>query len=719
MGMTAAAAIAACGPKGTAIPTGPAVAQAPAFVYPTAPREDRTDVYHGVTVADPYRWLEDLDSEPTRGWVEAERELTGTYLAGIEQRAAIRARLTELWNYERWGVPHKEGARFIVSINDGLQDQAVLYRLDALTAEPQVLLDPNTLSSDGTVALAASAFSPDGALMAYGTSASGSDWQVWRVRDVATGVDRPDEIQWIKFSGVSWTKDAKGFYYARYAEPKAGDAYEDINTEQKLYFHRLGTDQAEDTLVYARPDQPKWGPTPKVTEDGRYLIISVRIGTKNESNVFFQDLKAKPDKTGQRPTVELLTDFAASYEFIGNEGPVFWFRTDDGAPRGRVIAIDTRGKGPARARAKELIAQSEDTLRDVRAVGERFVASYLHDAHARVATFGLDGAPQHEVALPEIGTVGGLSGHRADTASFLSFSSIARPEEIHRLDPKTGELTKVRAPKVAFDPNDYVTEQVFVTSKDGTKVPMFLTHKKGLAKDGKAPTYLYGYGGFDIPLTPSFSVPNLVWMEMGGLYAMPNLRGGGEYGKAWHEAGMKLNKHNVFDDFIASAQWLISEGWTTSGRLAIGGRSNGGLLVGATMTQRPDLFAVALPGVGVMDMLRFNQFTIGWAWESDYGSPANEDEFYALFSYSPYHNLREGTEYPATMVYTADHDDRVVPGHSYKFAAALQHAHIGDRPALIRIEAKAGHGRGKPTSKQIEEWTDLWGFTLQNLEQGS
>lgn len=706
----------ACTPTANYVPSGPDEPAGPAYDYPQAPRGEQVDTYHGVRVPDPYRWLEDLDADATRAWVDAQQELTGKYLAALPQREAIETRLTELWNYERWGAPHHEGKHYILSINDGLQDQSVLYTATSLDDTPKVLLDPNTLSADGTVALAGTSFSDDGKRMAYGTSASGSDWQVWKVRDVATGKDQPDEIRWIKFSGVSWANDGKGFYYSRYAEPREGDAYEDVNTEQTVYFHALGAAQADDALVYARPDQPKWGPTPKVTDDGRYLVLSIRVGTQNENAVYYQDLKARVPKGSPRPTIELLGDFDAAYDFIGNDGPVFWFRTDLDAPRGRVIAIDTAKNGDVKSRIVELIGQSEDTLRSVRVVADRFVASYLHDAHARVSIFALDGKPQGDVKLPGIGSVSSITGDRQDEEAFLSFSGFARPGEIHRLDPKSGKLDEVRAPKLAFSPDDYVTEQVFYASADGTKVPMFLTYKKGLEKKGQAPTYLYGYGGFDIPLTPSFSVPNLVWMEMGGLYAMPNLRGGGEYGKAWHEAGMKLSKQNVFDDFIGAAQWLIDEEWTQTGRLAIGGRSNGGLLVGATMTQRPELFAVALPGVGVMDMLRFNRFTIGWAWESDYGSPDNADEFKALYAYSPYHNLREGTQYPATLVYTADHDDRVVPGHSYKFAAALQHAHIGQRPVMIRIDEKAGHGRGKPVSKQIAEWTDLWAFALHNME---
>jgi prolyl oligopeptidase len=546
-------------------------------------------------------------------------------------------------------------------------------------------------------------------------SASGSDWQTWRVREVATGKDRSDVVEWIKFSSIAWTKDGKGFFYARYDAPKEDAAYEAINENEKVYYHRLGTPQSEDELVYARPDHPKWGFDPSVTDDGRYLVLEVKIGTDPNNDVFYQDLQSKPAADGKRVTHELVAGFSAGYAFVGNDRGTFWFRTDSDAPRGRVVAIDTKGKGPLKSRTRELVPQSEDTLRSVRVVADRFVASWLHDAHSRVTIHDLRGKLQREVELPGIGSTGGFSGRRAHDETFFSYEGYTTPSQVHRLDPKTGKLEPFRAPKLKFDPNDYVTEQVFYTSKDGTKVPISLSWKKGTKKTGDVPTYLYGYGGFDIALTPSFSVPNLVWMEMGGLLAVPNLRGGGEYGEAWHQAGTKLHKQNVFDDFIAAAEWLVAEGWTKRERLAIGGRSNGGLLVGAVMTQRPDLFAVALPGVGVMDMLRFNQFTIGWAWESDYGSPSDPEQFQALYAYSPYHNLEKGTAYPATLVYTADHDDRVVPAHSFKFAAALQHAHEGERPVLIRIDTKAGHGRGKPVSKTIDEWADLWAFTATNV----
>lgn len=721
----------ACGPKdgsgGEAIPpeagdvTAPdrgAASDDPAsgalrgpFAYPATPRGNVVDTYHGEQVADPYRWLEDLDSEATRAWVQAQNELSFGYLESIESRDAIRTRLTELWDYERWGVPSRHGKRYVVSRNDGLQNQSVLYTLDRLDGEPAVLLDPNGLSDDGTVALSATDFSHDGELMAYGVSASGSDWQTWRVREVATGKDLVDRLEWIKFSGVAWTKDGKGFYYARYDEPSQGDELEDVNRGQELYYHRLGTTQAQDVLVYSRPDHDEWGYDATVTEDGKYLVIRVRIGTDPRNSVFVQKIP-KADK-GAGKTLELLPDFRASYSLVGNDGPVFYFRTDDQAPRGRLIAVDLR-KAPGKGE-RELVAQTDQTLRGASLIGGRFVLSYLEDAHATVSLADLRGRVTGQIELPGIGSVSGFTGHQGDDETFYSFSGFAAPGTVYRYDLETGRSEVFREPEVDFSPQDFVTEQVFYESLDGTTIPMFISRHRDTTPGPDTPTYLYGYGGFDIAITPRFSVPNLVWMEMGGIFASANLRGGGEYGEQWHQAGTKLNKHNVFDDFIAAAQWLVKEGYTSSPKLAIGGRSNGGLLVGAVMAQRPELFGAALPGVGVMDMLRFNQFTIGWAWESDYGSPQDPEQFRALRAYSPVHNLRQGVRYPATMIYTADHDDRVVPGHSYKFAAALQHAHRGDTPVMIRIDTKSGHGAGKPTAKQIEEWTDLWGFAMAAL----
>ncbi len=677
------------------------------IAYPKATRGDTTDSYHGVTIADPYRWLEAMDSAETRAWIEAENAITTAHLEQIPARAELRARLQTLWDYERWGVPQREGDHLVVARNDGLQNQSPIYVLDKQGKE-RVLLDPNLLSADGTVALAGQAFDDGGSKVAYGVSASGSDWQVWKVRDVASGSDASDELKWIKFSGPAWTKDGKGLFYPRYDEPKAGESLSGENYGQKVFFHALGTPQSQDKLVYARKDQPKWGFETDVTDDGRWLVITVKLGTDPKTSIVVQDLR-KPAKA--RKAIELLPGFSARWRMVGSEGDTLWFLTDEGAPRGKLVAIDV--KHPKKR--KVLIDESMRTLQSVAVVGERFIASYLENAQSKVAIHTKDGKLERELELPGIGTVAGFTGKPRDTETWFSFTGFATPTEIWKLDVASGKTEAWRKPKVAFDPNDYVTEQVFYPSADGTNIPMFLSHKRGLAKDGNAPTYLFGYGGFNVSLTPSFSVPNLVWMEMGGIYAVPNLRGGGEFGEEWHQAGIKLAKQNVFDDFIAAAEFLVAKKYTKRARLAIGGRSNGGLLVGAVMTQRPDLFGAALPGVGVMDMLRFEKFTIGWAWASDYGSVANADEFAALLAYSPYHNLEAGTAYPPTMIYTADHDDRVVPAHSYKFAAALQHAQKGSAPVLIRIDTKSGHGAGKPTGKQIDEWADLWGFLVRHL----
>ena len=678
------------------------------LVYPASTQVNQVDDYNGTKVADPYRWLEDPDSKETKSWIEAENEVTFGYLGEIPAREQIKQRLTQLWDYEKFGIPFKEGDRYFYFKNDGLQNQSVLYTLTALDAAPKVLLDPNKLSEDGTVALSGMAISEDGKLMAYGLSTSGSDWQEWKVRDVETCVDLPEHLKWIKFSGASWTEDSQGFFYSRYDEPNEKTKLEDVNYFQKLFYHQLGQPQSEDVLIYERPDQKEWGFNGGVTEDGRYLIISVWLGTDPKNLVFYKDLSAPGASV-----VEMISEFEASYSFIDNDGSIFWFRTDLDAPRGRVIAIDT--KNPARDHWKEVIPQTAETLEGVGLLNNQFVADYLKNAYTQIKIFDLNGSFIREVDLPGIGSAGGFGGKRYDTETFYSFTSFTTPATIYRYDMVSGESTLFRQPNIDFNPGDYETKQVFYSSKDGTQVPMFITHKKGLQLDGNNPTYLYAYGGFSISLTPSFSVGNLVWMEMGGVYAVPNLRGGGEYGEEWHQAGTKLNKQNVFDDFIAAAEWLIAHGYTYISKLAIGGGSNGGLLVGACMTQRPDLFGAALPAVGVMDMLRFHKFTIGWAWASEYGSPDNPEEFKALYAYSPLHNLKPGTSYPATMITTADHDDRVVPAHSFKFAAALQAAHTGSAPVLIRIETKAGHGAGKPTAKIIEEIADRWAFLMRTL----
>lgn len=688
------------------------------FIYPPTRKADQVDDYHGTKVADHYRWLEDPDSEETKAWVEAQNQITFGYLGEIEAREAIKQRLTKLWNYEKYGSPFKEGNRYFYFKNDGLQNQSVLYTLTSLDAEPTVLLDPNTLSEDGTIALSGLSISNDGKLMAYGLATSGSDWNEWKVRDVETGKDLSDQINWVKFSGASWTHDGQGFFYSRYDQPNEATKLEDANYYQKLYYHKLGTEQAEDKLIYERLDQKEWMFGAGVTEDGRYLIISVDRGTDPKNLVFYKDLQI-PDS----PIVELISEFEASYSFIDNDGETFWFRTDLDAPRGRVIAIDIKnppssplGKGGDNEGWQEIIPQTAETLESVGVLNNQFVADYLKDARSSIKIFNLDGTFVREVELPGIGSAGGFGGKRYDTETFYTYTSFTTPNTIYRYDMVSGESTLFRQPNVEFNPEEYETKQVFYSSKDGTQVPMFITHKKGLELDGNNPTYLYGYGGFNVSLTPNFSISRLVWMEMGGVYAIANLRGGGEYGEDWHQAGIKLNKQNVFDDFIAAAEWLIGNNYTKPEKLAIAGGSNGGLLVGACMTQRPDLFGAALPAVGVMDMLRFHKFTIGWAWCSDYGSPENPEEFNALYAYSPLHNLKPGTAYPATMITTADHDDRVVPAHSFKFAAALQEAHGGEKPVLIRIETKAGHGAGKPTSKIIEELADEWAFLVRALD---
>ena len=681
---------------------------AEALSYPVSRKADQQDNYHGTVVADPYRWLEDANSAETKAWVDAQNRVTHAYLAQIPERERIKARLTELWNYERYSVPFKEGGRYFYRRNDGLQNQAVLYTLKKPDAAPRLLLDPNTLSTDGTVALSGIAVSPDGKYLAYGTAASGSDWNEWRVRTIASGKDLDDHLKWVKFSGAAWTRDGKGFFYNRYDEPNEATKLADANYFQKLYYHRVGTAQSSDTLVYHRPDQKEWGFDARVSDDGRYLIITVSQGTAHKYRIFYKDLS----KAGA-PVVALIDRFDAAYDFIDNDGPVFLFRTDHKAPRARIVAIDTRR--PAEADWREIVPEAAQTLVSANVLNRQLVLNYLADARSLVRVFDLKGRAVREVRLPGIGSVSGFDGKRWERETFYAFTSFTSPGTVYRYDMKTGKSSVYRRPKVDFDPAAYETRQQFFTSRDGTRVPMFIVSRKGLTLDGGNPTYLYGYGGFNISLTPYFSPANLAWMEMGGVYAMANLRGGGEYGEAWHEAGIKLRKQNTFDDFIGAAEWLIANKVTRPSKLAIGGGSNGGLLVGAVMNQRPELFGAAIPQVGVMDMLRFHKFTIGWAWTSDYGSSDNAEEFQALFRYSPLHNLKPGGCYPAALITTADHDDRVVPGHSFKYAAAAQAAQAAHTPILIRIETKAGHGAGMPTSKQIEEVADRWSFMSRVL----
>ena len=687
----------------------------PAMIYPPTRKDDSiADDYFGSRIADPYRWLEDPNSAETQAWVEAQNSTTFAFLERLPGRDRIRRRLTQLWDYERYGVPSREGPWFVFARNDGLQNQAVIYKTTALDAQPEVLIDPNRLSADGTVALGALSFSHDGAYVAYSVSSAGSDWVDWHVRDVETSLDLPDVVRWSKFSGAAWLHDGSGFFYSRYEAPADGHAYSGVNRNQQVFFHALGSPQDSDVLVYARPDQPDWGFAASVTDDGSYLVLTQWEGTHRESRVFVRDLRVPGS------SIEPFLDrFDASYSVVGNDGPVFYVLTDKDAGRNRLVAIDLAR--PATEGWTTLIPElpGRDVLTGIAMIGERFLAVVRSDAHDRLFVYAKDGAPEREVTLPALGSVSGISGKRRDPDAFYAFTAFSFPTAVYRYDPATGQSGIFKAPTVAFTPGDYETTQVFYASKDGTRIPMFIVHGKGMRRTGDTPTLLYGYGGFDISLTPQFSPAIIGWLEMGGLYAQPNLRGGGEYGKEWHDAGRLANRQNVFDDFIAAAEYLIAEGYTSPRRLAISGGSNGGLLVGAVLTQRPDLFAAAVPQVGVLDMLRFHKFTIGWAWTSDYGSSDTRDGFETLIRYSPLHNIRPGTAYPATLVTTADHDDRVVPAHSHKFTATLQAAQGGDAPILTRIETRAGHGAGKPTAKQIEERADVFAFLAHVLEMSS
>jgi prolyl oligopeptidase len=697
-----------------------APADEPALHYPATREVNHVDVYHGVKVHDPYHWLEaDVrSSKEVADWAAAENKVTFAYLHTIPERAAIKKRLTELWDYEKVSPPFRAGPRYVFSKNNGLQNHAVWYTRETLTATPRVLLDPNTWSKDGTVALAGMSFSQDGQYLAYGVSEAGSDWSRWKVLHVASGQVLGDDIRWVKFGEASWTRDDQGFFYSRFPEPRPGEKYQGLPLHQKLYYHRLGTLQADDVLVYERPDHPTWEIVGEVTDDGRYLVITVGDGTTSQkARIVYRDL-------GRRYAmpVTLIEDFKAVNNFITNDGPIFYFHTDRDAPRGRVIAIDVRKPDPPHW--QETIPQAEATLQHVGYVGNLLICRYLKDAHTQVKTYRLDGGFVQELELPGIGTALGFGGRPRDTETFYTFTSFNDPGVIYRYDLVTGKSNLFYRPKLKFNPADYAVSQVFYRSKDGTKVPMFLSYKKrvqdpaqkALPLNGEHPTLLYGYGGFNISITPAFRVSALAWMEMGGIYAVANIRGGGEYGQDWHQAATKQNRPKAYEDFIAAAEWLIKEGYTRPERLAIQGGSNGGLLVGAVECKRPDLFGACLPAVGVMDMLRFQKFTAGRFWVDDYGSSDDPKMFKVLLSYSPYHNLKAGTHYPATLVTTADHDDRVVPSHSFKFAARLQKCQAGPAPVLIRIETRAGHGAGRPTTMAIEEAADLWAFLVRNLK---
>lgn len=680
------------------------------LMYPETKTVDQVDDYHGTIVKDPYRWLEEdvRTSSDVADWVTRQNLVTFDFLRSIPQREAIRTRMTELWNYEKIGAPFRRGGRYYFYRNDGLQNQNVLFMQETLTSEPVVLMDPNTWSADGTTALSGTAFSDDGRYVTYGVQQAGSDWKTWKILNIETGKVLDDELKWVKFSSPEWTHDSRGFFYARYPEPGEGAAFTSLNTNMKVYYHRVNTPQSADILVYERPDHPEWGYQLSVSEDGRYLIITIWVGTDDRYRIVVKDL-SEPYGLPE----ELIDNFDHEYSFVGNDDTTLFFKTNLDAQNGRVIAIDLRK--PQREHWAEVIPPTENALESVSIVGNMFVCSYLQDAKTQVRLHSIDGLFVREVEFPGIGTASGFDGRRKDTETFYSFSSFASPPTVYRYNMISGESRLYRRSEVRFNPDDYETRQIFYASRDGTRIPMFLCHRKGLTPDGNHPTLLYGYGGFNIPITPGFSVSRITWMEMGGVLAVANLRGGGEYGERWHKAGTKADKQNVFDDFIAAAEWLISNKYTSPEKLAVQGRSNGGLLVGACMVQRPDLFGACLPGVGVMDMLRFQRFTAGRFWVDDYGSADVAEEFPALYAYSPYHNLKPGTTYPATMVTTADTDDRVVPGHSFKFAARLQACQSGSAPALIRIETAAGHGAGKPTAKIIEEASDELAFLVHAL----
>lgn len=675
------------------------------FKYPETKKTDVVDDYFGVKVTDPYRWLEDDNSEETKVWVIEQNAVTNSYLGKIPFRNKIKKRFEELFNYPKYSTPFKGGNNYFFFKNDGLQNQSVLYIQKSLTAEPEVFLDPNKLSEDGTVSLSTLSISKDGKYLGYGTASGGSDWNEFHVMEVATKKKLDDHLKWVKFSGISWKDD--GFYYSRFPEPAKGEELSKTNEYGKVYYHKLGTPQSEDVLIYEDPAHAKRFFYAQTTDDERFLIIYLSEGTNN-NGLIVKDL-SKPESG----LITIVDNFNNNYTVVDNIENKLVILTDNKASNNRLIIVDP--ENPSEENWENLISESENVLQGVSFIGGKMVVYYMKDASSHVYLYETNGKLIQEIKLPTIGSVGGFSGKKDESIAFYSFTSFTYPTSIFEFNINTLESKLFRRPELNFDFDNYETKQIFYESKDGTKIPMFIVHKKGLVLDGNNPTYLYAYGGFNASLTPSFSVSRLLLLENGVVFAMPNLRGGGEYGEKWHQAGTKLKKQNVFDDFISAAEYLIKEGYTSNKKLAIAGGSNGGLLVGAVANQRPELFAVAFPAVGVMDMLRFHKFTIGYAWVSDYGSSENEEEFHALYKYSPIHNIKEGVNYPATLVTTADHDDRVVPAHSFKYIATLQEKHRGDNPVLIRIESKAGHGAGKPTSKIIEEVADLYGFFFFNV----
>jgi prolyl oligopeptidase len=685
-----------------------ASAQQPRLPYPATEKQDVVERQFGVAVADPYRWLEDdvRVNPKVREWVTQQNRVTQAYLAGLPGRDAFRARMKTLFAFERFTVPEKKQGRYFYTRNTGLQNQNVLFVRDGLDGAPRMLLDPNTWSADGATALAEWQASGDGRYLLYSVQEGGTDWRIVRLLDVDSGKTLPDEVKWVKYSNLDWAKDGSGFYYSRFAEPKAGQEFQSTTEGQQVYFHRLGTAQSADRLVFEQKDRPRLGNTAEVSDDGDWLIVTSSEGTDSRYEVTLIELK-NPAAAPRR----FVTGLDNDWRYLGNKGKTFYWATNRGAPRLRIVATDIdRPVGDAR----EIVAEDQATLENAAIVGDRLILSYLADAKSEVRTYTLEGRKLGTVALPGIGSVSAFSGEPGDPESFFAFTSFNYPTTIYRFDAASGQAQIWAQPKVAFSPQDFTVEQRFYASKDGTRIPLFLVYRRGLDISRPHPTLLYGYGGFDVAITPSFSATNLAWIEQGGVYAVANLRGGSEYGKAWHDAGRLAKKQNVFDDFIAAAEYLIAQKVTSAKQLAIYGRSNGGLLVGAVVNQRPDLFAAALPAVGVMDMLRFDRFTAGRYWVDDYGKPGVEADFRNLFAYSPYHGIKAGTAYPPLLVTTADTDDRVVPGHSFKYAAAMQAADPNGAPHLIRIETRAGHGSGKPTEKIIEEYADMWAFIARH-----
>ena len=689
------------------------------LAYPPARRDPTLDDYNGVKVPDPYRWLEQLDSPETRAWVLAEARRTDSYLEKIPARQAVKQRLAELLDFEKFSIPFRKGERYFYTYNHGLQPQSVLYSTAGLTAEPVVAFDPNTLSTNGSLAVVGYVASPDGRTLAYGVSQGGGDWTDWHFRDLATGRDLPDVVRWTKYYHPVFADDSKGVYYSAFPAPAAGEELRARDLGDAVYFHALGTPASADRRLYARPEHPDWQFEPHLSRGSRWLVLTVgegEVGDKGVENVYAIELGST-----NTVAVPLAEGFDAAYIYAGEDSGRFYFQTTLNAPRGRVIAIEPTA--PERSHWKEVVPQGADAMDvangSVTLVAHQLLVRTLHDACSKVTTYGLDGRLRHEVELPGRGAASGFNGEPGERETFYSFTDLVTPPTIFRLDLETGASTVFRAPKIAFDCGLLESKQVFYPAKDGTRIPMSLVYKKGLKRDGSNPTLLYGYGGFGISMAPHFDATRLVWLERGGIFAVANIRGGGEYGEAWHRQAIRSHKQIVFDDFIAAAEWLIAQQYTSTPKLAVEGGSNGGLLIGACVTQRPELFGAALAYVGVMDMLRFDQFGQGAGWVGDYGSPHNPEDFKALYAYSPYHNVHPGTRYPATLVITGDHDTRVMPAHSFKFAAALQAAQAGTAPVLLRVRLATGHGHGPTTGQLIEEKADAYAFLIENLQTNS